>query len=140
VFICLYLSLLGNGSFKVATSTNEQVTTFLDTSFSMWSVSHKESGRLVLLPKATTGLEPIGYRGALLSSLLHVTVYVTRNLLNALVQIANKMGFKRKKSSSEYPCGGGLEYLHRSPASRKRLQKGNPLPGGITGPLCSWGI
>jgi hypothetical protein len=34
-------------------------------------------------------------------------------------------------------CGGGLEYLHRSPASRKRRQKGNPVPGGITGPPCS---
>jgi hypothetical protein len=38
------------------------------------------------------------------------------------------------------PCGGGLEYLHRSPASRKRRQKGNPVPGGITGPPCSWGL
>jgi hypothetical protein len=28
------------------------------------------------------------------------------------------------------PCGGGLEYLHHSPASRKRRQKGNPVPGG----------
>jgi hypothetical protein len=37
------------------------------------------------------------------------------------------------------PCGGGLEYLHRSPASCKRRQKGNPLPGSITGLLCSWG-
>jgi hypothetical protein len=32
------------------------------------------------------------------------------------------------------PCGGGLEYLHRSPVGRKRRQKGNPVPGGITGP------
>jgi hypothetical protein len=38
------------------------------------------------------------------------------------------------------PCGGGLEYLHRSPASRKRRQKGNPVPGIITGPPCSRGI
>jgi hypothetical protein len=38
------------------------------------------------------------------------------------------------------PCGGGLEYLHRRPASRKRRQKGNPVPGGITEPPCSWGI
>jgi hypothetical protein len=38
------------------------------------------------------------------------------------------------------PCGGGLEYLHRSPASRMRRQKGNPVPGGITGPPCSWEI
>jgi hypothetical protein len=44
----------------------------------------------------TTGLEPIGYRGALLSSLLQANVYVTHNLLNVLVQIANKMGLKKK--------------------------------------------
>jgi hypothetical protein len=37
-------------------------------------------------------------------------------------------------------CGGGLEYLHRNPASRKRRRKGNPVPGGITGPPCSGGI
>jgi hypothetical protein len=50
---------------------------------------------LYLTIKATTGLVPIGYRGALLSSLLHATVYVTHNLLNVLVQIANKMGLKK---------------------------------------------
>jgi hypothetical protein len=33
---------------------------------------------------------------------------------------------------------GGEEQV--VPASRKRRQKGNPVPGGITGPLCSWGI
>jgi hypothetical protein len=38
------------------------------------------------------------------------------------------------------PCGGGLEYLHRSHASRRRPRKGNPVPGVITGPPCSWGI
>jgi hypothetical protein len=37
-------------------------------------------------------------------------------------------------------CGGGLEYIHRSSASRKRRPKGNPVHGGITGPPCSWGI
>jgi hypothetical protein len=26
--------------------------------------------------------------------------------------------------SSSYPCGGGVEYLHRDPASRRRRQKG----------------
>jgi hypothetical protein len=39
--------------------------------------------------------------------------------------------------NSVFPCGGGLKYLHGSPASRKRLRKGNPVPGGITGPPCS---
>jgi hypothetical protein len=33
------------------------------------------------------------------------------------------------------PCGGGLEYLHRNPASLKRRQKGNLVPGGISGTL-----
>jgi hypothetical protein len=36
--------------------------------------------------------------------------------------------------------GGGVEYLHRCPASRRRHWKGNPVPGGITWPPCSWGI
>jgi hypothetical protein len=44
----------------------------------------------------------------------------------------------------EIPChlsprGGRLEYLHRSPANRRRRRKGNPVPGGITGPLRFWG-
>jgi hypothetical protein len=34
---------------------------------------------------------------------------------------------------------GGFEYLHRSPASRGRRRKGNPVPGGVTGPPFSWG-
>jgi hypothetical protein len=38
---------------------------------------------------------PIGYRGALLSSLLQVNVYVTHNLLNVLVQTTNKMRLKK---------------------------------------------
>jgi hypothetical protein len=38
-----------------------------------------------------------------------------------------------------FPCGGGLEYPHRSPASRRRRRKENPVPGGITGPPCHWG-
>jgi hypothetical protein len=46
----------------------------------------------------------------------------------------------QKSEPETTPCGGGLEYLHRCPASRKRRQKGNPVPGGIPGPPCSWGI
>jgi hypothetical protein len=30
---------------------------------------------------------------------------------------------------SAFPCEGGLEYLHRSPASRRRRRKENPVPG-----------
>jgi hypothetical protein len=41
-------------------------------------------------------VEPISYRGAQLSTLLHATVYMfLHNLLNVLVQIANKMRFKK---------------------------------------------
>jgi hypothetical protein len=32
-----------------------------------------------------------------------------------------------------------FEYVHRSPASRRRRRKGNPVPGSITGPRCSVG-
>jgi hypothetical protein len=39
----------------------------------------------------------------------------------------------------KFPCGRGLEYLHRSTASRGRRRKGNPVPGGITAPPCRWG-
>jgi hypothetical protein len=39
----------------------------------------------------------------------------------------------------EIPCGGGVKYLHRRPASRRRRRKANPVPGGISGPPCSWG-
>jgi hypothetical protein len=49
-----------------------------------------------LFPKATRGFERISYRGVQLSILLHATVYMfLYNLLNVLVQIANKMGFKK---------------------------------------------
>jgi hypothetical protein len=39
------------------------------------------------------------------------------------------------------PCGGGLEYLHRCPASRKRRQKGEPSARGYNWATlpCSWG-
>jgi hypothetical protein len=47
-------------------------------------------------PKATRGIERISYKGVLLSTLLRVTVYVLlHNLLNVLLQIANKMGLQK---------------------------------------------
>jgi hypothetical protein len=39
----------------------------------------------------------------------------------------------------KFPCRFRREYLHRRPASRRRLWKCNPLPWGITGPLCLLG-
>jgi hypothetical protein len=59
-----------------------------------------------------------------------LTVYHEINL--KLFQFSNIRG--------NTPCGGGLEYLHRKRASRKRRQKGDPILRGITGPPCSWGI
>jgi hypothetical protein len=50
------------------------------------------------------------------------------------------MLFSSGNSISTDPCIGGLEYFQRNPASRKRRQKGIPMPGGITWPPCSWGI
>jgi hypothetical protein len=37
------------------------------------------------------------------------------------------------------PCGGGIQYLHRIHASRRRRRKGNPLPGGHNWATCHWG-
>jgi hypothetical protein len=37
-------------------------------------------------------------------------------------------------------CGGGFQYLHRSHESRRRRRKGNPVPGGITGPPYFWAV
>jgi hypothetical protein len=38
------------------------------------------------------------------------------------------------------PCGGGLEYLHRSTDSHRRRPKGNPVPGDVlvTVPPSHW--
>jgi hypothetical protein len=45
----------------------------------------------------STILFHIAYRGALLSTILHVTVYMfLHNLPKVLVQIANKMGLQKK--------------------------------------------
>jgi hypothetical protein len=49
-----------------------------------------------------------------LSSLLQVSVYVTHNLLNVLVQIANKMGFK-KNSIVTYTPGA----TQQTPSKRR---------------------
>jgi hypothetical protein len=34
------------------------------------------------------------------------------------------------RAQAIYPCGGGFEYLHRSPVSRRRRWKGSPVPAG----------
>jgi hypothetical protein len=35
----------------------------------------------------------------------------------------------QKKVDRLFPYEGGIEYLHRRPARRKRRRKGNPVPG-----------
>jgi hypothetical protein len=47
--------------------------------------------------------------------------------------------FKDSREECDAVCRR-VEYFHRSPASRRKRRKGNPVPGGITGPSCSWGI
>jgi hypothetical protein len=44
----------------------------------------------------------------------------------------------QQMNTIKFPCGGGLEYLHRSPARRRRRRKWNPVPWDITGLHCYW--
>jgi hypothetical protein len=46
----------------------------------------------------------------------------------------------RRELLASLPRGGRIEYLHRSPVSRRRRQKQNQVPGNITGSSCPWGI
>jgi hypothetical protein len=51
--------------------------------------------------KPQEALNLISYRGGLVSTLLHATVYMfLHNLLNVLVQIANKMALPKKKKEN----------------------------------------
>jgi hypothetical protein len=46
---------------------------------------------------STRGLEPFNYRGMLVNTFLHATVYMfLHNLLTALVQIASKIGLQKE--------------------------------------------
>jgi hypothetical protein len=49
----------------------------------------------IFLPKAAKSIQPIGYRGELLRSLLYANAYVLHNLLKAPLQITNKMGLQK---------------------------------------------
>jgi hypothetical protein len=74
-----------------------------------------------------------GYSGAVYRQRLgkHVPVETRKQKIEELCflcgpcQNVNKRGTRLELSS--IPCEGGFEYLHRSPASRKR-RKGNPVP------------
>jgi hypothetical protein len=81
---------------------------------------------MFLCPKATRGLEPISYRGALLSTLLHATIHMLlHNLPNVLVQIANKMRLQKKKrqvaARSHFNRWNGRRLKRMSPRGRVHL-------------------
>jgi hypothetical protein len=68
--------------------------TYLELQLVAWPIVGLTTARfkpLIQPQKTTRGLEPVGYRGALLSTLLHAIVCVlyTRNLLFVVVQTAN---------------------------------------------------
>jgi hypothetical protein len=65
----------------------------------------------------------------LIANIVHVHQFRCLHISNQQVLLCTWM--------RKIPCGGGLEYLYRSPVSFKRRQKGNPVPGGITGLPCS---
>jgi hypothetical protein len=58
------------------------------------------------------------------------------------VAVVDRVKIFRDSPSGNVRRGGGIEYLHRSPESRRRRRKGNPVPGGITGDLSLqvWGV
>jgi hypothetical protein len=58
-------------------------------------------------------------------------MYIITSCFTRKKYIINKF-----KTSS---CWGGLEYLHRSPDSRRRWRKGNPVPESLTGHLVTGG-
>jgi hypothetical protein len=55
-----------------------------------------------------------------------------------LLAISRNVTLTLTLTLTRIPRGGGLEYLHRSPASRKRRQTGKAVPEDVTGPPCSW--
>jgi hypothetical protein len=67
-----------------------------------------------------------------------IPVFERAKTIHTLDRAAAVIGLLRR-SKNEF-LWSMVEYLHRSPASGKRRRKGNPVPGGITGPPCSWGI
>jgi hypothetical protein len=54
----------------------------------------------------------------------HTTIGVLLETMFSVLSVQN--GYREEFSSEELvpPCGGGVEYLHRDPASRRRRRKG----------------
>jgi hypothetical protein len=72
---------------------------------------------------AAVAMQRRGKHASITIELLLKTVSSTRSV---------KRGYKKDNGGD--PCGGGVEYLHRSPASRRRRRKGDPVPevGGVS--------
>jgi hypothetical protein len=66
--------------------------------------------------------------------------YYTNSSLDSSTHAQSKGINAETITQNATPCGGGIEYLHHSPVSSKRRQKGTPVPGVKTGPSFSWGI
>jgi hypothetical protein len=90
------------------------------------------------------GSPPKVFQNQFLFSFLQGTYSTHVIFLDLIILIICGEGYKLRRSSLcsffIIPCGGGIEYLHRSPASRKRQRKANPVPRAISRPPCSWGI
>jgi hypothetical protein len=70
-----------------------------------------------------------GYRGI---RQVPVTTRTTTVLepFQAVISTRFAQGYKKRPDDTERPPSGGrFQYLHRSPASRRRRRKGNPVPG-----------
>jgi hypothetical protein len=68
---------------------------------------------------------------------MHATIEVLLETVLSAWSVQRSCKEDRWGNGVSDPCGGGFEYLYRSPASGKRRRKGNPVPGVITGPPCS---
>jgi hypothetical protein len=52
---------------------------------------------------------------------------ITEELLAGVFSVGSALGLYNENTSRAaiiHPCGGGFEYLHRDPASRRRRRKG----------------
>jgi hypothetical protein len=92
------------------------------------AASHNRSAVLCALNAAVTCLPSscIAERGR-----IHIRTRLGADgLLEAVSSLRSNQKFHKTYNCSLQeiiPCGGGLEYLHRSPASRRRRRKGNSV-------------
>jgi hypothetical protein len=86
----------------------------------------------------------LGRSPAELTTIFYLRIPQTGGVLSAFM-VMNWVKKFSVWSASNYirtngKSGGCLEYFHRSPVESYEASKENPVPGGITGPLCSCGI